>query len=522
MILKKKRYFSAGFCCRIISFFMVLNISPDIYTQPQLPQKKISVNAKNKTIIQILDDITLQTGLYFTFDASLIPAKVKKDFTISNLEIREALDSLLQTDDLSYVLIDKNIVIRRENKVKPSPDQSIPDHTIIRGTIRSARSGKPLPYATIALMNTHLGAISNQDGEFSFKLPVDLVEPLLVISFMGYKNLYFPVEYPLDEPVTIMLEQSMISLQEVIIRYQDPVSLIREALNRVPENYLSDHSRMTAFYRESVKRNEHCMILSEAVLEVAKGPYNNNVIADRVKIYRGRKILDVSVEDTIVLKIKSGIYTSLDLDIVKNLPDFLAGNFTELYSYDFSDIISYGNDLVYAITFYPRSHIEETLFKGTLYIDVESLAIVSADFRFDPEKIQREQGMFVVSKSRNINIRPISAEYHVDYRKLNGKYHISQVRADVELKIRKKRKWIGSKYLIGIELAITDVNPGERLRIESGERVKPNVVMSEESFEYDPLFWGVHNIIEPEASLEEALKSIGKSMQEYLQPAIGD
>ena len=177
-----------------------------------------------------------------------------------------------------------------------------------------------------------------------------------------------------------------------------------------------------------------------------------------------------------------------------------------------------GDKLVYVIHFSPRSHIQETLFRGSLYIDIESLALVFADFRYDPEKIQREEGLFVVSKSRNLRIRPVSANYHVDYRQNSGKYHVSQVRANVELRIRRRRTWIGSKYRIAIEMAVTNVFPGERLRIVPGDRVKPNIVMSEESFKYEPEFWGAYNIIEPERSLEEALQLINKSMLEYLVP----
>lgn len=512
----QKRYVSDSLICSLISFFMVLLPTATLDAQDILPDKRISINVKNKSIIHILDDITLQSGYFFTYDASLISGTERKDFQVNDLEISTTLDSLLDNDALKYKLIDKNIVIYKGNTIRPEAIESIINHTIIKGKVVAKKNGKPLPYATIGLSDTNLGAISNQTGDFSFKIPLDIKDPLLVVSFMGYKNQYFPVSYPISEPVTINMEQNLISLQEVIIRYQDPVALLSEAIKKIPENYLQDHSRMTAFYRESVSREDHYMVLSEAVLDIAKGPYKTGLGADKVKIFRGRKIVDVSVEDTVLLKLKSGIYASLDLDIIKNPPDFLSEDFTDLYSFEFSDIISFGNKLVYEIRFSPKSHIEETLFTGSIFIDIETLSIVSADFRYDPEKIQREQGMFVVSKSRSIRARPIQTNYHVDYRMLNGYYHISQVRANVDLKVRKRRKWIGSKYSIRIEMAITNVSPGERLKIVSSERVKPNVVMSEETFAYDPDFWGIYNIIEPETSLEEALKLIDKSMQEYL------
>ncbi|MCK4748678.1 MAG: hypothetical protein KAT15_16610, partial [Bacteroidales bacterium] len=113
-----------------------------------------------------------------------------------------------------------------------------------------------------------------------------------------------------------------------------------------------------------------------------------------------------------------------------------------------------------------------------------------------------------------INIRPLLAKYHVDYKELDGRFHISQARGEVEMKVRKKRQWIGAKYRLGIEIAITNVIPGQRLRINAADRVKSSVVLSDEPFQFDPLFWGIYNSIEPEVSLMESLQRIEHNLQE--------
>jgi hypothetical protein len=285
-------------------------------------------------------------------------------------------------------------------------------------------------------------------------------------------------------------------------------------MNRIPDNYLDDHATMTAFYRESVKRNDHCMVYSEAVLDIAKAPYSATIISDEVRIRKGRKITDVNSEDTVMIKLRSGISTSLDLDVIKNRPDFLVPDFMDRYNLEFTDLIAYGERLVYVISFKQKSSIPELLFRGQLYLDQESLALLAADFEFNPDLIHKEPGLFLVSRSANIRIRPQKAHYHVDYREVQGRYHVSQVRAEVEMKIRRKRRWMGARYLISIEMAITDVIPGQRLRIDPSERVRPNVVLSDEPFKFDPLFWGIYNTIEPEASLMESIQRLEQNLQE--------
>ena len=511
---QKRGYISGRHCLVISLFFIPVFFVYPLQSQNRLPETRVSVSSKNRTINQILDEITLQTGYYFTYNAALISGKEKVRFDVTNLPLKLTLDSLLQNSHFAYRVIDRNIVIYQKNESPPAPLIEEIDRSILKGKVLDSRSGKPLPWATIGLFGTSLGSISNQEGEFSFKLPGDLPDPMLVISYMGYKNMFLPVIYPLEKEIVIRLEKKMIPLQEVIIRFADPALLLAEALNRIPVNYLDDHATMTAFYRESVKRNDRCMMYSEAVLDVAKAPYTRYSTGDQVRIRIGRKITDVSTEDTVMIKLRSGIYTSLSLDVIKSLPDFLKEDFLNRYDLEFTDMMTYGDRLVYVISFRQKSNIPELLFQGQLFLDQEHLAILAADFEFTPELISKEPGIFLVSRSRNIHIRPTMASYHADYRVLNGKYHISQVRAVVDMKVRKRRQWIGARYRISIEMAITDVVPGQRLRINAAERVKPGVVLSDESFQFDPLFWGIYNIIKPEASLMESLQRIEHQLHE--------
>ena len=139
---------------------------------------------------------------------------------------------------------------------------------------------------------------------------------------------------------------------------------------------------------------------------------------------------------------------------------------------------------------------------------------MAADFQFNPNLIHKEPDLFLVSRTSKIRIRPVLAKYHVDYREVDGKHHVSQVRAEVGMKVRKRRRWIGANYLISIEMAITDVLPGQRLVINPSERVNTRTVLSDEPFQFDPSFWGIHNTIEPEASLMESFQRLENTIEE--------
>ena len=484
--------------------------------QERLPEIPVSLDVQDKPLHSVLDDVTAQTGYFFTFDARITDSRRELTLRVKDAPLDRTLDSIFRDSTLRYRLIEQNIVVFAPPGT-PSPETASRDTVIRRrvyGRVIDNRSGKPLTFATIALPGTHLGTITNQNGAFSLKLPASLTRPVLVASYMGYKNHYHPLGDGTGDTITIEMDRNMISLQEVIIRYKDPVEIVRDYIRNVPDNYLEKGSAMYAFYRESVQRNRKFMFFSEAVVEIDKSSYANPNSHERAKLLKGRKVTDVSEEDTVLLKIRAGVNTAIVLDVVENPPDFLDETFHDRYKVSLTDVIAFKNKLAYVVNFYPRDHAEDALFRGNLYIDQQSMALLAADFAFDQVKIGREQSRFVVKKSRRLRVRPVSAEYHVEYRESNGRYHLASVQGKAKFRVRKRRQWIGSAYSIHIEMAVTDVVPGKKVQFSLGEALRPNVVLSEEQFEYDPAFWGMYNTITPEASLTDALRKIEKSMQE--------
>jgi uncharacterized protein YxjI len=508
-----KRSFSA------VLLLLMLLFTPLQHSLSQdLSNVTVTLKAANKPLHAVLDDLTVQTGYYFTFDSRLTDSRKRVSVDLKDVPMQTVIDTLFEIPGLSWRIINKNIVLfplSTEIQTIGSDTVEIESNLLkVRGTVTDLKSEKPLAYATIAVMDTYYGTISNEDGRFILLIPDTLNQPILVSSYIGYRNHYIPISVASDELVEIRMNRNLISLQEVIIRYQDPAGLLSEAIKRIPKNYLAEASGMQAYYREKVNKDDKTMIFSEAVVEIAKAPYTGSLTPERSRILKGRKITDIELQDTVVFKIRSGLSTMLQLDIIKNPPDFLSENFPLLYDLRFSDVVSFKDKLVYVISFRQKESIDETLFRGNLYIDRETLAIIAADFEYDPVRLGREERMFVTKKSRGVKIRPASAGYHVEYKMSGDALHLSQVQGKVVFKVRKKRQWIASKYEISLELAITHTNPGNPPQIRYSEQLKPSTIMSEQQFEYDPDFWGDYTTITPEASLTEALKMIEKSMLE--------
>ncbi len=64
-------------------------------------------------------------------------------------------------------------------------------------------------------------------------------------------------------------------------------------------------------------------------------------------------------------------------------------------------------------------------------------------------------------------------------------------------------------------MAVTDweVNT-ENIKLKNKERLRSNVILSDKASGFsDPEFWGDYNVIEPEKSIENAIKKIQRQLE---------
>ena len=61
-------------------------------------------------------------------------------------------------------------------------------------------------------------------------------------------------------------------------------------------------------------------------------------------------------------------------------------------------------------------------------------------------------------------------------------------------------------------MAITQVDTNNIERFKYRERIRPNTIMSRSKLPYDAEFWGTQNYIEPEESIQQALKRINANL----------
>jgi len=409
-------------------------------------------------------------------------------------------------------LLSLPVCLPSQNNFQKNFQKNDSDYVEFSGKIVDVKNGDVLPFATLSVEGSNITTVSNSEGEFSLKIPKEFQDKTLTVSYIGYKNRILKISELKQENSRITLEPMIVSLPEINVISTDAENLVLSVLENRYKNYPEEELLMTAFYRETIKKNRSYVSLSEAIVDILKQPYSS-FRQDQAELYKSRKQSDYKKMDTLVFKLMGGPYNSLYMDVMKN-PDYL---FTEsiLDNYEFSfDRTTYiDHQLIYIVNFKQRPFVNIPLYYGKLYIDAESLALRSAIFHLDLTDKEKSASMLIRKKPLNAKVFLTNASYRMDYIEKNGKWYYNYSRIELDFKIDWKRKLFNSNYYTVVEMAVTNWEKAtEEKKLKN--KLRPTVIIADEASGFsDPEFWGSYNVIEPEKPIESAIKKIQKQLE---------
>ncbi|KAB5485718.1 MULTISPECIES: carboxypeptidase-like regulatory domain-containing protein [Flagellimonas] len=383
------------------------------------------------------------------------------------------------------------------------------------GEVVDESTNKPLVFATLTVEGTNISTITNTEGNFLLKVPKNSNSTNVIVSFLGYRTQSVPLSELEPEKNKISLAVSVTQLSEININApRDAMALVKETMAKRDENYFGDPTLMTAFYRETIKRRRRNVSLAEAVVNIYKTPYSSNR-DDAVELYKARKSTDYSKLDTVALKLQGGPYNTLYVDVMK-YPEYLFANESiSNYKFSFDRSIRVNDALIYVIKFAQHENIMDPLYQGELYIDVEKRTLTSAIFSLNITDRDKAAQLFVRRKPAKVDVWPTEVAYRVNYREKDGKWYYGYSSVSMEFKVNWADKWFNSVYSMTAEMAITDWeknNSGDLPK--NRERIKKSIIMGDEAIGFtDADFWGEYNIIEPEKSIESAIRKIQRQLR---------
>lgn len=388
------------------------------------------------------------------------------------------------------------------------------DVFVCRGVVLDAATGNALPLVSVGVDGTNLGTVTNGEGQFRLNIPRDRAQATLVVSHIGYERTLHPLNHLDGETYRVALKVKPVDLPEVNVVYKDAESLVRAMLDQRKERYPTVPMQVTAFYRETIRKRKAYVSLLESVVDVLKAPYTS-ARRDMVSLYKVRKSTDYHRLDTLVFKLMGGPYNNLFTDLMKHPDAVFTDQVFNHYVFSFDRSTKLDDRLVYVLNFKPRPRVSEPLYLGKLFIDAETLALVSAVYELGLEQRQQVNALFVRRKPANADVKVTRAAYHVNYLLRDGVWYLGYSRVELDVQVDWRRRLFKTNYESVMEMAVTDwsteVGPNWS---RSGTRLRPTVVIADAVKGFaDPDFWGASNVMEPEKPIETAIAKIRKRLK---------
>jgi hypothetical protein len=307
----------------------------------------------------------------------------------------------------------------------------------ISGRILEYSTNKPLSYASIFSTLRGKSTVSDQNG--NFKLKINNLNDTLIISYLGYSELFLPIKsLPSFSDNKFYLIQKDYSISEITVNPTYPTDIIELALSKIPDNYPCKEMYFTSYFFENVTENDTVIQEVEAIMEILKSPYNISS-KDRIKFTHGKinqNVKESKLWDYIFFI--NGPYELLYSDIVKNPDDFLQVPDNQIhflnkdhfkhYKYLFKDTI---DESIIKIIFYPNPETQRGVYKGEILIDRISYAFISFEFEYAEERLEKvyysESTMELQFRQMGIFIPDNKYRCRVEYVKNNDYWILNKV-----------------------------------------------------------------------------------------------
>ena len=185
----------------------LITVSASTYSQ----NTRLNVSLKNNSILELFRQIEKTSEFYFFFQTEELKDLNKVSVSKKDATINEILDEALAKTDMTYKVIDRYVVIRKNGSPTSKVELNALQQTGMSGKITDT-NGDPLPGVTIIIKGTTHGTISDVNGMFSF--PDIKPEDILQFSFIGMQSQEIRVGN--QTSINVTMQVTAIGLDEVV------------------------------------------------------------------------------------------------------------------------------------------------------------------------------------------------------------------------------------------------------------------------------------------------------------------
>lgn len=189
---------------------IVFFVSSQLFANTE-KSERITFNFRNVPLKTVVNQIEKQTEYLFVYDEQAIDINQKVTVNAKNNTVEDILKSLLNSTNITYNIEGKNIVLKKRSKTEQETNQPTPGNRKIRGVVTDTK-GEPIIGATIQDTQSKAGTITDFNGNFALDVSENSI---LKVSYLGYSETTVRIDG--KQNITVKLNESALDLDEVIV-----------------------------------------------------------------------------------------------------------------------------------------------------------------------------------------------------------------------------------------------------------------------------------------------------------------
>lgn len=370
-------------------------------------------------------------------------------------------------------------------------------YALISGKIIDKNTQNPIPNAYLSIPSKGFSSETNTLGEFKFFFPKINIDSTVVISMIGYKNIFRKAS-TFDSTNIIALEPA-----ETLASVQggDPKLLLKEAFALVKKNNPTFPIFQTGFYLETVEMAKLGYVkINEGIIRIERPHTEKEMGIEKMKLLKSRKFEWVGQ----TAKLDGWGFANGAAIVTRSLeggiPDYLdKGNIND-YDFKIDSTMTYFNDsLVYSISFRPINKKVKAARNGKIFLTQNSKAIVRIEYEMTPEGVKDViKGNF----TNNTKKEGKAVRGYTQFLPMNNIWYLQDCKLIFEAKFEDKlEKKFSTEAIMTIQFMANEHQKlGNRTAIRFDEEL-----LTTDNFQkggrYEERFWGSVNYLIPTAAM---------------------
>ncbi|MDG5798922.1 TonB-dependent receptor [Marinilabiliaceae bacterium ANBcel2] len=189
-------------------FFMTcfLQVSASTYSQ----HEKVTLSVVDLELLEVLDALEEQTSVSFFYNYEQVAAANNVTLNVIDEDLMNVLDAVFQNQNLEHSKVSEELVVIKEKESSNLMQQQTVER-LVEGSVTDDE-GEPVPGASVTIEGTTTGTVTNSDGEYSLRAPVNST---LIFTFIGFESEEVVVAD--QDEINVVLSAGDIELDDVVV-----------------------------------------------------------------------------------------------------------------------------------------------------------------------------------------------------------------------------------------------------------------------------------------------------------------